>query len=361
MPFLRRYGWILIVVTWVVALTGLAWYATRYLPLSWHAAGFEPEIRQGYPFQAWDANYYLQIARIGYTSIMDAPFFPAYAFLIRIAHTLFPISWEWLAAGISVVSFILAIGVTRSLGLVEKLGLRKWIVPLMLSIPTGFVFIAPYSEVLWLLATAGVIWALERDRFWLASVSAAVGALARPFGIILLIPLVVHLLQRKRWGQAIAATAMTVIPVTLWIVSVSSKVGVAFAPFQSQMVEYQRWLGFDWRDFLAHAQGLFVAQNPGYKIISLTLIAGLAFALTGLIGLAKHFSRTWLITGVIFVLIIYGSGPINSTHRHVFSFLPLILGAASLLRFELRASAIGFGAGLLILNTALFGLRFFVF
>jgi len=151
---------------------------------------------------SWDAVYYLGIAAEGYhgqpvqADYVDWVFFPLFPALVRlVAVPLGDIAVAGVivanaaAFGASIVLYVLArpyIGHGRALRSV-----------LLVSIAPGAVaFGLAYSDSLFLLLAAGAFLAAERRRYVAMAVLYALAALARPPGILLVLPLAALLLRQ---------------------------------------------------------------------------------------------------------------------------------------------------------------------
>jgi Mannosyltransferase (PIG-V) len=154
----------------------------------------------GAVFHQFDASYYLAIASHGYVAAApnNLAFFPLYPSLIRALGFL---TGSDVIAGlvISTVSFALALVLLHRLTELE-LGSRAAdaTVLLVAFAPLSFFFTAIYTESLFLLLSVAAVLAARRERWALAGVLAALAALTRPTGILLVVPLVIMRLGRQR-------------------------------------------------------------------------------------------------------------------------------------------------------------------
>lgn len=158
----------------------------------------------------WDSEWYLLIAERGYGADEaflgrpvayrrgdDSGFFPLYPLLVRlVARAGLPS----LAAGVLVSNLMLLLAAALLHDLArresddETAGRAVW---LLLSFPTSFFLSAVYAESTLLAATFLALWLLRSGRPASAGLSAAAAALARPTGVLVLLPLLVD-----AWGDA---------------------------------------------------------------------------------------------------------------------------------------------------------------
>ncbi|MBI3738937.1 MAG: glycosyltransferase family 39 protein, partial [Chloroflexi bacterium] len=138
------------------------------------------------PWQRFDANWYLKIAQRGYSADDGSTvYFPLYPLLIRI------FGGGLLAA--IVISNLALIGVfylVYQLGkdlMGEKFAARA--LAYLAIFPTAFFLFAPYTESLFLFFSLASIHAAAKEKFPRASIFAALAALTRLQGALLIFPL----------------------------------------------------------------------------------------------------------------------------------------------------------------------------
>lgn len=145
------------------------------------------------PWQRFDSQHYLRIARQGYAAEADSVFPPLYPLAIRAVGRLFGGSGsDYLIAAI-LISNLAFLGLLILLHHVTAVefdsdSATRTLVYLALF-PTGFFLLAPYTESTFLLFALGSIWAAKQGRFWLAGTLGLLTALTRLTGWILIVPL----------------------------------------------------------------------------------------------------------------------------------------------------------------------------
>jgi Dolichyl-phosphate-mannose-protein mannosyltransferase len=181
-----------------------AWSEWNHLvPIDWVAM-----------FSRWDGRWIMYVARDGYsfqlgqTGESNASFAPLLPSLMWLGAHL--IGWTdtqgLLAVGVVVshVAFLLA------LVYLAVLVSRTWDTPLAVRtvvclalFPLGFFFSATYTEAIFLApAVAAFVYAGER-RWWLAGICGALCVLARPYGVLIAIPLLYEYLRSTREAQEV--------------------------------------------------------------------------------------------------------------------------------------------------------------
>jgi len=181
----------------------------------------------------WDGQWYLLIAERGYGlkdlvaswgwpayGNADAGFFPLYPWLVAAFKPLLgTVGAALLVSNLSLAgaAFLLfrlvglelsqaddAAGRRGTAGLVAVAALLAWPMSLFLS--------AAYSESLFLLLALGVMYLARRGRFTAAAAVGFAAAMARPYGVILALPLAVEALSGPRGGR-LARSASALGPV----------------------------------------------------------------------------------------------------------------------------------------------------
>ena len=168
----------------------------------------------------WDSEWYLLIAErgygaddaflglpVGYRRGDDAGFFPLYPMLVRGVAALGP---STLCAGVLVsnLALLAALALLREMTRRDHgeviAGRAVWI---LLAFPTSFFLSAVYAESLLLATLLGAIALARAGRPLLAGSCAALCALSKPTGLLVLVPLVIELWPDRAARDAAAGRA----------------------------------------------------------------------------------------------------------------------------------------------------------
>lgn len=169
-------------------------YSTRHL--SWasmvtHWAG-------------WDGALYVVIAQQGYFRMWTARFFPL---LPLLEHLVAPMTGNDAAVAGLVISNVTCLGAFGLLRvLVERETDRETARRTLLYLavfPTSFFLAAAYAEAPFLLCCVGAFLALRRGHWLIAGALGALATLARPVGILVVVPLAAEVLLRIRAAGAL--------------------------------------------------------------------------------------------------------------------------------------------------------------
>ncbi len=158
------------------------------------------------PWQRFDSQHYLRIARQGYANEADSVFPPLYPLAARALGSLFgggPVANLTAAIFISNLAYlgllILLHRVTASE--LDNEAATRSLVYLALF-PTSFFLLAPYTESLFILLALGTIWAGRNGRFLLAGSLGFLASLTRLTGWILVVPLAYEYWKQHRLSTA---------------------------------------------------------------------------------------------------------------------------------------------------------------
>ena len=156
------------------------------------------------PWQRWDALWYEHIARSGYSrGDPDAAFFPLFPGAV---HVISPLVGGNPAVGglvLATVALVAALVVLHHLVATDlDRGTAERSVLYLALAPVAFFLLAAFTESLFLLLAAGALLAARRGRFGLAAVIAALGALCRSTGALLVAPLLVEVVADARRRRA---------------------------------------------------------------------------------------------------------------------------------------------------------------
>jgi hypothetical protein len=152
-------------------------------------------------WERFDTLWYLRIAERGYDLPRAAIFYPLYPAAIRLVSWVMPSTAAALAVS-TVAAFFFFWGLLRLAAELSEVG--KLRMALLVCVwPTSFVLFAGYAEALNL---ALIVWAVVfgREQRWsLATACAILAGLCRPSGVLVVIPLAIMALRRRRLASVI--------------------------------------------------------------------------------------------------------------------------------------------------------------
>jgi hypothetical protein len=308
-----------------------------------------------------DALWFLRIADTGYRpGDGSAAFFPLYPILIRVVATLTGGRTLLAALIVSNASFLGALIVLYGLATLEfSEAHARTAVALLALFPTSFFFLAPYSESTFLLLTVAAFWWARRDRWALAALAAALAAMTRSIGIVLVPALLVEAVSQHRErgvslvprvGAALATLAGPGVVLAYWFVAFDH----ALAPLDAQR-QWQRQATFPVRT-LADAVSSAARYLDVWLVDLLVVGVVLACAAVGLGRLRSTYSvYTWASLAVP-LSYPYPSRPLLSVPRFCLVIFPALWVLADLVerRRLPRTAVVAALAGGLSLCTVLF-------
>jgi hypothetical protein len=138
-----------------------------------------------YSWAQWDGGHYLKIAQSGYQNLQDTAFFPLYPLLVKFLGGI--LFGNYLLAGlvISNASFLVFLYILNNLSEILNKQKNLDLVFLYILFPASFFAVSFYSEGLFLLVSTLALLYFLRRQYWGAYLLAAISAITRPFGIIL--------------------------------------------------------------------------------------------------------------------------------------------------------------------------------
>jgi hypothetical protein len=306
----------------------------------------------------WDAGAFLDIARNGYSvaAFPNMAYFPLYPFLIRVVGTLLGGSDDaYIAAGITISNSALLVALVYLVRLVAvdrdaRAGSRTALY--LLVFPTSVFLAAVYSESLFIALAAASTYHARRGDWLLAGALAGLGALVRPFGAILALPLAIEAIQQRANLRALLAAVLPPAALATWLAILWRITGDPFALLTAQ----KSWGTGPSLPF----KGFVDLLDPNvygfpYFVAAFTLFIG------ALVVLSWRVLRPSLAAYATLVFLIgLSTGTLTSAPRYYLAVFPafMVLGVAA--PPWLGRAYVAAGAAIGVLLTAMFALWFWV-
>ena len=286
---------------------------------------------------AWDGNFYRDIAQDGYGALPEEAlrFFPLFPLLGRIVSF---VTLGKVSVGLVLVANVLALAAGA---LVHRLVMHEkhdrdlarravWAAALF---PGAFVMAWAYSEPLMIAASVAALLALREKRWGWAAVAGAVAALARPLGLLLVVPALVEVWPGLRAAsnrerlRRLGAVLGPPLGLSLYLLWSGVRYGDAMAPFsvQSQF----RGDGVDPVSRLWDGFGeLFGAEAMGDGL-HIPFALGFVFLV---IVVFRHWPLSFALYSAAILVVALAAENLNSLERYGLNAVPLALALASLTR-----------------------------
>lgn len=340
----------------------------------WAAHAFTPGWHN--LFTAWerfDALWFLRIAAAGYRGgDGSAAFFPLYPLATRIVS--FVIGGHPYAASIIVsnASFLGALCVlfflTRSE--LSEDAARKTVLYLSLF-PTSFFFFAPYSESLFLLLAVTSFWAARRNRWALAGIMAALAALTRNVGLIMVPALAVEAVHQWREGRGslaprLAGAAVGALGTLLYMGYWVARTGDWLAPI-NQQANWQRVAVWPWSPLVQGTKLAFryPGQYPGaYWLVDWLIVVPILVAAGYAVVRFRRCYGVYVALGLLAPLsFVFPGRPLMSLPRFALPLFPIFWAFAVAVqrRRVPHAAVVSVGAAGLGLLTVLYVNWYYIF
>lgn len=328
----------------------------------------------------WDSIHYLAISEHGYTA-MHSVFFPLYPLLIRLFA---PLAGSPAGAGIliSLCAFAGAVVVIHRLAEIE-LGrsAADATVLLICVFPLSFFFSAVYTESLFLLVSAGALLAARTQRWATAAGLAALAALTRNVGILLVVPLAIWWWQSPdRRARDAAWLLLPAAAVALYLGSLELH-GISWrAPFSQETAWMRHSTGPLVAAWLALRTGVASAASivGGAAVIapsdaglvtpdadSVWLLAVLSVSALLVLRTLRRLPLAYGAYAVLSLALVISAPntgqPLASVDRYVLVILPLwMMAGETIARRGLGRATVAIGLPLLAVNTAFFAAWAFI-
>jgi hypothetical protein len=297
----------------------------------------------------WDGAWYSEIATEGYGTRApeSTAFFPLYPLLVKLGSSLAGGPAVW---GVVISLLCTALALYFVYRIAENLygvSAARASTLALAFFPTAFFLNAVYTEALFLTLTAGAVWAARvRGNFWLAGVFGALAAAARILGVLLLIPLFLEWVRRRRELDVRALAGLVLVPAGLvaYAVFLWSRFGdpLVFARQQSAYWEREltgplTTLGRAWHDagegmrYVLDPSTLFLGAPAGPTLEAsntlnlVFLVLFLLVMLVGLVVLPPELSIYALLIVLLPVLTPAPQFPLMSLPRFVLGVFPVFL------------------------------------
>lgn len=307
----------------------------------------------------WDAEWYLLIAERGYgaddafvglpvnyRSGDDSGFFPLYPMLIRAVAA---VGFGTLAAGLLVSNLALLLGAALLRDLVkqdrgeEEARRAVW---LLLSFPTSFFLSAVYAEAVLLATTlAAVRWA-RAGRPLLAGAAAALSCVARPTGVLVLLPVAFELARDGTAGTRLRRVAAAFVPPAIaigaWLAFCQARFG-EWAPFVARQERWRGAMSGPWRAFARYFESPEI-HGAHHSTIDFVVASLLVLSIPWMF---RRLRRGDAVYGTVAILLPLGSTLWSfSRFASVVYPLPMLLARAGAARPDRHTALVVAGMGL---------------
>jgi Gpi18-like mannosyltransferase len=309
----------------------------------------------------WDGGWYLGLAREGYGHTVagqtDLAFFPLYPAAMRALGLAAGASDDaYLAAGVLVSNLALlgaALLLARLVAMDHGPLAAGSAVALLLVFPTTVILSAVYAESLFLLCAVAAMYFARTGRWVLAGVASAAAALARPFGVLVALPLAVELVtQRRRDLAGLVAVALPIASFAGWMAVLWRMTGDPLAFFTAQAA-YRRQAALPFEAFA----DLFDPATYGNPI----LIIAFGGLVAILVVLSWRVLRPSLaVYGTVFLLAGISSGTLTSFLRYSLAIFTAFVALAVVRAAWVRRLYLAAAGATAVIFTAMFALWYWI-
>jgi Gpi18-like mannosyltransferase len=230
------------------------------------------------PFANWDSGWYLSIAEKGYAylnagSTTSVVFFPFYPLLIRYLAKLLAI--DYLLAGliISLVTIVVAVWYLLLLIKMDYSETIAWqTIIFLLIFPTAIFFSFVYTESLFICLVIMSFYFARQQRWAIVGIIGFLASLTKPWGIIILIPLLFEYLQTinfswKKINKEIWFLAIMPLGTLIYMQFLKMKFGSYLLFMSGQKLWHQDTAFNFWVTFKNYFSNIFfhISDNAAYQ------------------------------------------------------------------------------------------------
>ena len=271
----------------------------------------------------WDGGHFYNISKFGYFGPNEYAFFPLFPLLIKIISFLF--LGNHLLSGLLIANVLYLAFLYTFFRLINlKFGQKTAVASLFTVVlfPTSFFSVAFYSESLFLILTALTLLLIERNKPYLASITIILASLTRFVGIFLALPLIFYLLKSIDFKLRKIDLRFLLIPISL-----SGILGYGtylYLKFKDPL--YFFTVQSTWHRSVVNPLSTiysYFSQNFASKPYNdyLDIIVTVSFVLILIAGV-KKIPLSWILFGLLVVIVPASSGTLTSMPRYVLASLP---------------------------------------
>ena len=284
---------------------------------------------------AWDGWHYRSLLRLGYAAAPegDARFFPLYPWIARSIRPLIGTTASLLIVA-NVAAFIAIMLVHRiakdETG-DERLARRAaWCVAVL---PPMFVMTMAYSEALFIALTAGGFLAARKQRWLTAAVLGFAASLARPVGVLLVIPFAIEVWRSWRGSRAatrasaLLAAGSPALGLGAFLGLMQHVFGDYFTPFRIQTTTGLRGRPID--PVTAFVRSLNTLVSGDHFGIGLHAVWLCIFAIF-IISAGRRLPASFTVYAAAVTVVAFSSENLASFERYVAAAFPIAIGASAM-------------------------------
>ena len=278
----------------------------------------------------WDAKYYADIAVAGYSYDPNATsttaFFPLYPWVLRLGASLLGrVDTETVALlGLIVANLALFVALLYLVALIRHdLGasVARRAVSYVLVFPTTVFLSAVYAESLFLATAMGSLYHARRGEWYRAGLCGLLAALARPFGIVLVIPLAIELLRQRPPLRAALSLALIPAGTASFFAYLWWQLGDPWLYVRANLT-WGRGFAWPWEILLEFAREPLVVFGWYHSVVDLSFVV----AMTVLAVLAwRRLPASYAAFASVGLLFTLSTKVWISTPRHALALFPLTI------------------------------------
>lgn len=332
LPSFDLSDWRSILVALLATRVGLTLVGLAALSIMPHGVSFLdfPSDASLLVWAQWDAEHYIDIALDGYSyapgTYSNISFFPLFPWLMRAGalllgrldrETVTLVGFVMANAFLFIALLYLAALVARDFGI--EAGRRA--VLYVLVFPMTFFLSAVYAESLFLATSVATLFHARRGEWYRAGVAGGLAAMTRPFGFLLLIPIVIEMYRQRADIRAWPSLALVPAGLAVFFGYSWWRFGDALAYVEGNHV-WGREFAWPWETLMGFIEGPLIGFGWPRSYVDLAFIVGMVVTAVAAWWLLPRSYAAYAGVGLFFTL---STGVWYSTPRHALALFPLFI------------------------------------
>lgn len=331
---------ILIFAMWLVALLAVGYASQSLSPWQGKSCG----ARMYPPYFRWDSSWYTGIAQRGYTYSEEKnssiAYFPLFPMVLRTVHPALPLKLPMLGFCLNIVFSFLTLLILYRLVRIDFSDRESIaIVSVWLLFPASYFLVTGYPDALFALLTATSLYFGRKRKWTKAGVAAALLALTKPYGILMMPVLLLEYLWDSGWSLRRVFSKKAWTPLLLPLVAFGAflvfnvvKFGTPFAFLIAQRT-WGRSFGNPFVALTDEArQNLFSGTLlTGSHLPYIVYVASVFFFVVALVLSWQRVRKTQILFSILVLTTAILSGTLTSFGRYMFLSFSVFIGPAVVL------------------------------
>ena len=296
-------------------------------------------VRNQLPYYRWDSFWYTSIARHGYSFSTEKnssiAYFPLYPLSIRVIHAVTDVKDPTISLAENILfAFFSVILLFRLARFDYDIRVSRNIVLSWLFFPPAYFFLSGYPEALFVFLVIASFWFARKGEWGLAGIAAALLAVTKPYGILILPALFVEYAEQSGWDFKVFMKRIDWLYLLAPLGTFGAFVAfnaVAFGhplAFLDAQATWGRSLGNPFAALFAEARHYAFGGNAlsGSNFPYVTYVLECCFAVLAAVLSWKRVRMSYLVFSILLLLVALLTGTLTSFGRYMLDGVFLLMG-----------------------------------